>query len=313
MAIMRTGTVTRAIWPYVIQRGHHQASRYVVSGITRDSSGTVLPFCNVELYEAQTSVRAGVGISDANGVYEIEPSGYPRSAMFFARAWKADGRTNFIRNNTMQGTPEIGTTGAGSANLPNLWSTPGGHGTVVKTVSDVGEDANGNPFIALRYNGTTSTTSHTMAFERPAEESIQAGSADTLTLSVYLSLIAGSLANVTAMAIGFTAYSSDGASLGGAAGETFSVFSSISAEAQRFEDIWTPSNANTAFVLPRFVITWNNATAVDFTLQFGVPQVDKVRGSVGGMTDVIKTYGEVRTIYDLNAIEGTSLPTLIVA
>src|SRR5215217_4175737 len=89
MAIMRTGSVTRAIWPYIIQRGHEQESRYIISGITRDSAGAILGGCTVDLYEAATSLRRGSTISDlVTGYWEVEVAG-DRSLTFFARAYLA--------------------------------------------------------------------------------------------------------------------------------------------------------------------------------------------------------------------------------
>lgn len=310
MAIMRTGTVTRAIWPYVIQRGHHQASRYVVSGITRDSSGTVLPFCNVELYEAQTSVRAGVGISDANGVYEIEPSGYDRSAMFFARAWKADPRTNYARNSTMIGaTPGASGTGVSNNGLPDLWQVVNTHGTVTKTCVGVGEDENGNTFIDLRFNGTTSTTSATFATARLAT-SLLGGAAlggfnEVWASSMYLSLVGGDFTNVTNVTIGYFMYDSSTVFI---ATNNDAVLGLITSSPQRFSHVSTVDQPTTAIIYQRLGFVWTNATAIDFTIRIAAPQLER-----DSVTDVIKTYGEVRTIYDVNAIEGTTLPTLIVA
>lgn len=52
-----------------------QFSRYTVSGVTRDYTGTALGGCAVELYETLSNLFRGDTISDANGNYAIEVSG----------------------------------------------------------------------------------------------------------------------------------------------------------------------------------------------------------------------------------------------
>lgn len=63
-------------------------SRYLISGVTRDSGGSVLGNCVVEVFESATYLLRGATISDATGNYAIEIVG-DRSLTFFAVAYKA--------------------------------------------------------------------------------------------------------------------------------------------------------------------------------------------------------------------------------
>jgi hypothetical protein len=52
-----------------------QSSRYLISGVTRDSAGNPLAGCTVEVYEAVNKLFRGSTISDVNGNYAVEIAG----------------------------------------------------------------------------------------------------------------------------------------------------------------------------------------------------------------------------------------------
>lgn len=62
--------------------------QYTLSGITRDSTGAVLPNCVVDAYETTTDLPRGATVSDAFGVYQIHVAGF-EGEQFYARAYLA--------------------------------------------------------------------------------------------------------------------------------------------------------------------------------------------------------------------------------
>src|SRR5262245_47662685 len=65
----------------------------VLTGVTRDSGGLVLPGCTVEVYDTLRKAIIGTAVSDANGVYTIQvplpggPDDYNYVGRFFAVAF----------------------------------------------------------------------------------------------------------------------------------------------------------------------------------------------------------------------------------
>src|SRR6266581_813857 len=62
------------------------SSRYLISGVTRDGSGTALGNCMVEIYETVSNIFRGSTVSDAAGNYAVEIVG-DRSVTLFAVAY----------------------------------------------------------------------------------------------------------------------------------------------------------------------------------------------------------------------------------
>lgn len=283
-----------------------EVSCYVVAGITRDSTGAILPLCNVELYAAETSTLVGKTISDADGYYEIEPGGYDRSATFFVRAWKADPRTNYLPNSALIGAV------VGTSTLPQFFSIVNGFGAVALTVTGAGQE-NGFDFVDIRFNGTSNNTGGTLGYSVPVTTvssnvpgPIQTIFGEVWAHSIYLSLVGGTLANVSAVNVGWYTYD---AAAGFAGNSATGIIGSLTSAQQRFSDISSAGPASAAYIWPRLGITWTNAAAIDFTLRLAAMQMEKS----ASVTAFIRTVSGPVTIYDVNSVEGTTLPTLKVA
>lgn len=61
--------------------------RLIISGVTKDSSGAVLPNCNVTLYRTSDDQVMGKGVSDANGNYSFSSGSL--SEQYYVVAYKA--------------------------------------------------------------------------------------------------------------------------------------------------------------------------------------------------------------------------------
>jgi hypothetical protein len=66
-----------------------QTSRYIISGVTRNAAGAVLPFCTVDVYESVSDLRRNTTVSDANGNYTLEVNGPATGFTFYLVAYLA--------------------------------------------------------------------------------------------------------------------------------------------------------------------------------------------------------------------------------
>lgn len=169
----------------------------------------------------------------------------------------------------------------GAAFGGNGWSIPS-KGTLI--VAGVGT-SNGVPYIDLRIQrlaALAAATSITVCFTPPAY--IAAANGDTWTISAYLSLQSGSLANVASLALG----NQERTSGGGAVGVTkaLQILTLISATPQRFVlPVTLSGGATTAKLQTDFVAVLAVTGAVDVTLRLSVPQHENngVPASVGAV------------------------------
>lgn len=74
------GGIGAAFVPYARQ------VQYVLTGVTKDSTGAILPGCVVDAYETTTDTHRGGTVSDSLGNYTITVSGKVGEA-FYARAY----------------------------------------------------------------------------------------------------------------------------------------------------------------------------------------------------------------------------------
>jgi hypothetical protein len=81
------------LWAYDLYQQGHQG-RTAIEGITRDSAGTALGACTVQLFNTATGLLVDTGTSDAGGYYRLTD---PNGVACFAVAYKI-------------GTPVMGTT-----------------------------------------------------------------------------------------------------------------------------------------------------------------------------------------------------------
>lgn len=55
---------------FFVPRG--KSTRYTITGVTKDSTGAVLPNCTVNLFETSTKLIKAVTVSDANGNFLLD-------------------------------------------------------------------------------------------------------------------------------------------------------------------------------------------------------------------------------------------------
>lgn len=188
--------------------------------------------------------------------------------------------TNAIRNNAMLGAV-AGIVGSGGA-LPTNW-TAGGTGltrTVVGTGTQKGVD-----YVDVRFSGTIADGNGAMlSFEGTQE--IAALTGERWSMSAWISLVGGSLANATNVRLTFR----EGTAAGGFVVQTIGadIKALIGSTWKRFGfSTALAGGATTAFVQPRISVASATSTALDFTLRVGLPQCEKQAQT----TSAIRTTG----------------------
>lgn len=185
-------------------------------------------------------------------------------------------RTNSIRNNTMQGAA-AGTPGT----LPTNW------GEVLSglTREVVGSGLqNGVAYIDIRFSGTTTSTQASVRFEPIS--SIPGSVGQSWSISSFVSIAAGSLANISTVRVRIIERDASANYLTESS-TTFSPNSALS----RFTHARTLSSATVAFVVPDVFFTFASGVAIDITLRIGLPQLEQ--GAFA--TSVIPTSGTAVT------------------
>ena len=171
---------------------------------------------------------------------------------------EAEARTNSLRNNSMTGAV------AGSpGTAPTSWSMTGTGGVITRTIVGIGT-LGVMPYIDLRYQFSGAGTAF-LTMEQSNQVAATVG--QTWTLSHFVSLIAGSMTNVSALGSIVSEYD---------AGAGFLVNSTSNfvptATLTRREFARTNSNALCAFVAPGLYITVTDVA--DITLRIGIPQME---------------------------------------
>ena len=185
-------------------------------------------------------------------------------------------QTNQIRNNTMQGAV-AGTPGT----TPTNWAT----NLIGVSRQVVGSGIeNGVSYIDIRFFGTPSSSADIQVLFEP-NNGIAATNLTTYTESVFVALVGGSLANISAVRLAVGTYSAAAAFLEYLTGA--SISGSITSTMQRFSASVTTNNASTAFAQPVVGLSATSGQAVDFTIRIGWPQL--VQGNAAG--DPVATAG----------------------
>ena len=193
--------------------------------------------------------------------------------------WAGADRMNFPRNlvanNTMQGG-----SGGSPGTSPTGWAMDGDENGLSRTLA-FGTDG-WIDYVDARWAGTTSAGSW-ISIGLGAVADIAAVNGDALTFSAYLKLQAGSWSGTTNKQMALVEYN------GAEAWQKSNVTSSNVPDGTltRYEYSATLSDADTAYARAEMFIFYSNAEAVDFTLRFGLPQVN--RGSAA--TPAMKTFG----------------------
>lgn len=172
-------------------------------------------------------------------------------------------RTNSIRNNSMAGA-NVGST------IPNFWFGTNPNFGITRTVVGLGT-RNGLPTIQLRYAGTASANAQLiLAFDQTTQ--IAAANGQSWTNSVFVSLIAGSLSNLSQFVLSAALYNSGGAYLSDMFPQT--DVKAATASLDRYTQSGTIAQVGTAFILPYLFMSITNGQVYDFTIEVAAPQAE---------------------------------------
>ena len=206
---------------------------------------------------------AGVLQTAGNNVarFDYNPSTLAARGLFIEEQ-----RTNSLRNSTMQGAA-VGTPGT----APTNWAVTSATNNISRDVVAVGTE-DGISYIDIRWYGTASAqTDLFIRFDQPTQ--IAAASGQTWTLSFYSRLIAGSLSPLSASLFYILGLNSSGVQT-----EAFSgayAPTSAALKTQRIVRTATLAVATTAYVQNTSILRIPNGSTVDFTLRFGLPQLEQ--------------------------------------
>lgn len=192
--------------------------------------------------------------------------------------------TNTIRNNTSVGVAN-GVVGSGGS-APANWTTFATGLTC--TILGAGI-LDGVDYVDVRFQGTTGDANGiVVAFE--GQTNIAAATGEIWSISAYLSLIGGSLANASSARFAIREGASGGALVVQQSGGDLRP--QLSSSLKRIGYAATLSGGgSTAYVQPRIHVTVGSGVAMDFTLRIGVPQCEKSQLP----TSVIRTAGSAVT------------------
>lgn len=168
---------------------------------------------------------------------------------------------NKLRNPNMAGAV-VGTPGT----LPTNWSIGGAAGLTTSVVSSGVQS--GLAYVDVRFVGTTSGTFATVLMD--AAGIIAASNGQAWTGSATVSVVGGSLSNITSSAL--TTNVLDGAS---AVLQQLSTNISPTGTATRFSNSGTISNASAAFVRPLIGLNYSSGVAIDVTLRIAYPMLEQ--------------------------------------
>jgi hypothetical protein len=269
-----------------------------------------LDFLRGALAPEVTFTRASTGTYfDVTGVLRSADNNVPRFDYNPATSASLgllieEARTNSIRNNTMQGAA-AGTPGT----LPTNWSVGGTTTGLTREIVGTGTE-NGITYIDIRFSGTAGALLNpNVIFE--VSNAIAALNGQTWTSSFYLSLVGGSLTNVTNIIPVVSMFNSTPALVGTLPGPAITP-TNAALRTQRNSFTTTLNQAATAFAYSQIQFSVANGAAIDITLRIGLPQLELgafATSVIPTTTTALTRAADVATINTLspwyNAAEGT--------
>lgn len=209
-----------------------------------------------------TTTRASTAYSDTSaGVWSAFSSNIPR--ITDKGLLVEESRTNSIRNNSMQGAV-AGTPGT----APTNWVVGGLSGLTLELVSvqtELGVDT-----IRYRLSGTTtSTLTFFLHFESTTQ--IAASQTQVWTRSPFLKVVSGSITGFNSINTVLTERNAGGTDL---TNSEVDIKASLTSSLTRFSTTYTIAQATAAFAQPGLSFRANDATAVDITIDIGLPQLE---------------------------------------
>ena len=161
--------------------------------------------------------------------------------------------------------------GAGAGVVPTNWAIITTAGLTV-TVLAPGVES-GLPYTDIQLSGTSSGTFFDLVTE--VNNAIPAAQAQAWTPSVFLRLMAGSLANVVSFQLGAYTYTSVPGFLNSYGVAIASPTGAGLATQRMIGNAMTMVDATTGFIRPRIIVNVTNASAIALTLRIGAPQIEK--------------------------------------
>jgi hypothetical protein len=237
----------------------------------------------VPVASALTVTRAGDGYADAAaGGWSPFGANAPRRTN--RGLLVEEGRTNGLRNNSMQGAA----TGTPGTRPTNWFIAPSGNiGTLVANIVGLGVE-DGIDYIDVQLVGTPTGTGFLNAlFGVPQEAAALTG--QTWTHSVFITRIAGSTANLSSPALGVSEHTSANAFVTNGS-SVITVATGALGQSRRAYTRTLSGGATVAGIQPFFAYTYA-AGAVDITLRIGWPQLEQ--GAFA--TSPIRTTGTAAT------------------
>jgi hypothetical protein len=210
-----------------------------------------------------------------------------------------EARTNSIRNNSMTGAA-AGTPGT----LPTNWSAPATAAGITRQIIGTGT-VNGIPYIDIKFSGTA-VAGDTVLFAEPTT-GVATVNATTWTSAAFVSLVGGSLTNVTPK-FGMRYRAAAGASI---ASQVFESAIVPTATLTRYTTTATAADATVAFVTPSLTLTMASG-AVDITVRIGAPQLElgsfatsPILTTTVTVTRAVDVGPVLTSTFGFNAAEGT--------
>lgn len=250
--------------------------------------------------------RASTGYADAaSGVWSSFASNVPRRTD--KGLLSSGGRTNGIRNNSMQGVTN-GVVGSGGV-LPTNWSIGGSIAGLALTTTIVGTGTeDGVDYIEIRISGTPSSSSGGPAwFNVENNTQIVAVNGQSWAASLFCTLVAGSLTNLAGGLFYRTRFNNSGGSILTSSNLQFSPTSGALGLSRRNLTV-TASDAATAFITSELLISVTSGAAIDATFRIGWPQLELV-GAGGVASSPIRTTSAAVTRAS-DVLAGRALPSL---
>jgi hypothetical protein len=163
----------------------------------------------------------------------------------------------------------VGAVAGTPGTLPTNWSEL--LGGLTREIVGTGV-SNGVNYIDIRLSGTTNTTSLAIALESSTQ--VAAVTGQLWAQSAWLSIVGGSVLNITALFFNYVERTSAGGAvaqqnsfdLKGLIGNTFARYSG---------PVTLSGGATTAFVQPRLILGFDSGAAIDITLRIGLPQLEQ--------------------------------------
>ncbi len=173
-----------------------------------------------------------------------------------------EARTNTVRNPRFEGAA-AGTPGTAPTYMSGL-NGSGLTGSIVGTGS-----ASGVPYVDVRIQGTTSGIAATMNFETNAAIATALG--QTWSLSAFIGVVGGSLANISSIILATNEYT---AALAYVGSSLVSAGLGVDTVLRRFSVAGIIAGATVASVMPYLKLNFAPGAIIDVTLRVGLPQME---------------------------------------